>query len=90
VGRGSVTDPTRVSKKIINIKAYSALHFEYHSPLDPQLNDLPDADFMEDPSYSDKRTQTLVKLPSIQMQKKIDEILLYFFFVVESFFNIYT
>ena len=29
---GTVIDPTRVSKKNINNKEYSALHFEYQSP----------------------------------------------------------
>ena len=46
---------------------------------------------MEDPSYSDKRTQTLVKFPSIQYKKKnTDEILLYFFLVVEFFCYIFS
>ena len=57
-----------------------------HTPLDPQLNDLPDADFMEGPSYSDKRTQTLENVPSIQCQKKLTKFCC-IFFLVESFFK---
>ena len=47
---------TRLQKKI-----YVTI---LHTP-PGQLNDLPDTDFMEDSSFSDKRTQTLVKSPSI-------------------------